>query len=187
VASIGVIDFLFPGIQRGRTHSKIHDYNYNVLHARDSTPSIGAAVQNIVGMLVQLFFAAYAYTLAFLSISANSVSTSVRESYTAKAVLKTSRGLDDLELIAVGCRRCYVQPDAGHMACWDVNEDLSVEAMDRAYQYQQQERRDSGVAYESGEDGYESEEKRGWGGKEWRFGEVADDGFWEGVKGLWVS
>jgi len=138
-------------------------------------------------VLLQILFAVYAYTFAFLSVSVNTVSASVRQSYTSSAVKKTSKGLDDLELIAADCRRCYVQPDVGHMACWDVNEDLSLEAMDQAQQDAQQQRRDSGVAHEDGEDEYEREEKRQWGGKEWKFGEVADDKFWEGVKGLWVS
>jgi len=138
-------------------------------------------------VFLQILFAIYAYTFAFLSVSVNTVSTFVRQSYTSSAVKKTRTGLDDLELIAVGCRRCYVQPDIGYMACWDVNEDLSLEAMDRAQQESQQQRRDSGVAHEDGQDEYGSEEKRQWGGKEWKFGEVADDLFWEGVKGLWIS
>lgn len=183
--STGVIDFLLPCARRGRASRKNHDYN--VLDGRESMPSVGNAVRNVVGMLLQVLFALYTYTFAFLSVSVNTVSTTVRTSYMSKAVLKTSKGLDDLELIAVGCRRCYVQPDVGHMACRDVNEDLSLEAMDRALQQQQQQRRDSGVAHEDSEDEYEQEEKRQWGGKEWKFGEVADDGFWEGVKGLWIS
>lgn len=184
-ASTGVIDFHLPGIQRGRASRKNSDYN--VLDGRDPTLGVGRAIQNVVGTLLQVLFAVYAYMFAFLSVSVNTVSTSVRQSYTSSAVKQTSKGLDDLELIAVGCRRCYVQPDVGYMACWDVNEDLSLEAMDRAQQDAQQQRRDSGVAHEDGEDEHAREEKRHWGEKEWKFGEVADDLFWEGVKGLWVS
>lgn len=175
-----MLSFLIPGLQRRRVGSK--NYDYNVVDGGESMPSIARAVQHCVAVLLQLLFAAYAYTFAIMSISADYASTVVRSSCTSssRAVREKARkSLQDPELIAAGCRECHVQPEVGYMSCWDANEDLSVEAMDLAA-VKQQQRRDSGFAYEV-------EDKDESSAREWRFGEVADDLFWEGVKGLWIS
>ena len=181
-SSTSIVNLLLPGLQRGRAGRKSHDYN--VLDGSEDVPSVGRAFQHVIGMLLQFLVAVYTYTLAFASVSANRASTSLSRSLTAKATRKTSKDLDDLELIAPGCKKCHVHLETGVMTCLEMSEGGRVGEDE---QMQHKQRRDSGVADEDGEDEYEREEKRQWGGREWRFEEVADDLFWEGVKGLWIG
>jgi hypothetical protein len=171
------------GHRRGGSHGSGKGYDFNVVSGQD-VRSVGEVFQSAVGCMLAVLAALMVYMSAIIMAGTDRVASTVRRASStgSKEKVRASRqSLDDEELIVPGCKRCYIYPDAGRMAIFEESNDGEKSSAEE----KRQQKRDSRQEYEEDMRRGAPEVSRECKEREIRFSRVGDEGFWEGIRGMW--